>query len=101
MSAVAAALLAELSETDLDRLAEKLAPRLLERIPALALAARSASEKKAAWLNSDQAAEYLGCPRSRIHDLVQLGKLEPRRDGRRLLFRREELDAYLEARCDD
>jgi hypothetical protein len=27
---------------------------------------------------------------------VQLGKLEPRRDGRRLLFRRADLDAYLE-----
>ena len=96
MSAIVDAFLADMTDDDLDRLAEKLAPRLLERIPTLALAARSASEKRAVWLNSDQAAEHLGCPRSRIHDLVQLGKLEPRRDGRRLLFRREELDAYLE-----
>lgn len=50
------------------------------------------------WLNSDQAAEYLGCNRDRIHDLVQLGKIEKYRDGRRLLFLREDLDAYLEGR---
>jgi excisionase family DNA binding protein len=47
------------------------------------------------WLNSDEAARYLSCPRSRIHDLVQLRKLEPTRDGRRLLFRTSDLDAYL------
>jgi hypothetical protein len=28
--------------------------------------------------------------------LVQLGDLAPRRDGTRLLFRRQDLDAYLE-----
>ncbi len=93
MSAIVDAFLADMTDDDLDRLAEKLAPRI-----ALALAARHASEKEARWLNSDQAAEYLACSRGRLYDLVQLGKLEPRRDGRRLLFRREELDAYLERR---
>jgi hypothetical protein len=39
--------------------------------------------------------EVLAASPDRIHDLVQLGKLNPRRDGRRLLFRREALYAYL------
>jgi hypothetical protein len=32
-----------------------------------------------------------------LDDLVQLRKIEPCRDGRRLLFRRADLDAYLRA----
>ena len=50
------------------------------------------------WLDAKGAAEYMACPLSRVHDLVGLRKLEPRRDGRRLLFRRSDLDAYLEDR---
>lgn len=88
MSALAKALLADLTETDLDQLAELLAPRLVDRFV----------KKSAAptWLNARQAAEHMACPVSRIHDLVQLRLLTPRRDGRRLLFKREELDGYLE-----
>jgi hypothetical protein len=49
------------------------------------------------WLDSKAAAEHLCCTTARIHDLVALGKLIPRRDGRRLLFDRAELDAYIAA----
>lgn len=49
------------------------------------------------WFNVASAAAYLDCPKSRIHDLVRLGKLKPHRDGRRLLFRRANLDAILDA----
>jgi excisionase family DNA binding protein len=48
------------------------------------------------WLDTKGAADYLACRPDCIHDLVQLGKLHPRRDGRRLLFRPADLDAYLE-----
>lgn len=48
------------------------------------------------YLNVEQAAEYLACKRGRLYDLVQLGKLSPLRDGRRLLFRKSDLDACLE-----
>jgi excisionase family DNA binding protein len=48
------------------------------------------------WLNTDEAAAYIAAKPGRVHDLVQLGRLTPRRDGRRLLFRRDELDTYLE-----
>lgn len=89
MSAIVDALLAELDDAALDALAERLAPRL---------AARLASKDAPAWLNAEQAAAHLSCSRGRLYDLVQLGKLDPRRDGRRLLFRRADLDAYLEAR---
>lgn len=48
------------------------------------------------WLDTKGAAEHLCCSPARIHDLVQLNALHPRRDGRRLLFRRDDLDRYLE-----
>lgn len=50
------------------------------------------------WLNVTEAAERLRCSKDRIYDLIQLGKLQPRRDGRRVLLRRDDLDAYLEGR---
>ncbi len=87
---VAQAIIADLTDADLDQLADLLADRLAARLPAV-------RQKEGGWLSSELAAEYLACSRSRIHDLVQIGKLSPRRDGRRLLFRRSDLDAYLEA----
>lgn len=74
-------------------LVELVAQRVAEIIDERA--AQTASS--AGWLDSAGAAVYLDCSRDRIHDLVSLGKLSPRRDGRRLLFRRGDLDAYLEA----
>ena len=47
-------------------------------------------------LSTDDAARHLACSRDRLYDLVQLGKLKPRRDGRRLLFKLTDLDTYLE-----
>lgn len=48
------------------------------------------------WLNVADAAERLRCGKDRIYDLIALGKLHPRRDGRRVLLRRDDLDAYIE-----
>ncbi|HEX4838589.1 MAG TPA: helix-turn-helix domain-containing protein [Solirubrobacteraceae bacterium] len=48
------------------------------------------------WLNVAEAAELLRCSKDRIYDLIALGKLQPRRDGRRVLLRRDDLDAYVE-----
>lgn len=50
------------------------------------------------WLNVAEAAERLRCSKDRIYDLIALGKLQPRRDGRRILLHRDELDAYVEGR---
>jgi hypothetical protein len=76
----------ELSHGQLLQLAELVAPLLAEQTP-----------PPATWLDTAGAAAHLCCTPGRIHDLVQLGALQPRRDGRRLLFRRADLDAYLES----
>ena len=47
------------------------------------------------WIDVDGAAVHLACPKSRIYDLVAQRRLECRRDGRRVLFRREWLDAAI------
>ena len=89
MRALAAALLEALDNEALDELVARLAPRV-------AALNRTTDVESESWFNVVRPADYLACPRGRIYDLVQLGKLEPRRDGRRLLFRRDDLDRYLE-----
>jgi len=74
-----------------DEQVEQIARRAAEM-----LAERQESAVVSPWLDTKSAAAHLCCGTDRIHDLVQLGKLTPRRDGRRLLFRRDELDAYVE-----
>jgi excisionase family DNA binding protein len=49
------------------------------------------------WLTVDEAAAYLRCAPQRIYDLVSERKIAPARDGRRLLFRREQLDALVDS----
>jgi excisionase family DNA binding protein len=58
----------------------------------------TAAETTSPWLNVAEAAERLRCRKDRIYDLIALGKLHPRRDGRRVLLRRDDLDAYIEGR---
>ncbi len=48
------------------------------------------------WLNVTDTAERLRCRKDRIYDLIALGKLHPRRGGRRVLLHRDDLDVYLE-----
>jgi excisionase family DNA binding protein len=48
------------------------------------------------YLSAEQAAEYLACTPKRIYELVAADRLRHYRDGRRLLFRRDDLDAALE-----
>ena len=87
MSAIVRALLEDLGPDDLAELADRLAPLLADRL--------GQTQGVSPWLNAEQAAEYLATSRGRLYDLVQLGRLEPRRDGRRLLFHRADLDRYL------
>jgi excisionase family DNA binding protein len=82
----------ELTVTLTDRQLAEIAAR------AAALVVTSA-EPGSPWLNVPEAAEHLRCSKDRIYDLIQLGKLKPRRDGRRVLLRRDDLDAYLEGRA--
>lgn len=63
---------------------------------AAALVSPAAPAVPSPWLNVTDAAEYLRCSKDRIYDLIALDRLHPRRDGRRVLFHRDDLDTYLE-----
>ena len=71
-----------------DVLADRIAERVVARLP-VSSAARG-------YLDVDGAASYLACPRSRVYDLVAQRRVRHVKDGRRLLFRAEWLDAALE-----
>jgi excisionase family DNA binding protein len=79
-----------LTNEQVERLAAAVAALLAERQPAQ-------NGTASPWLSTSDAATYLRCSPDRIHDLVARRALTPRRDGRRLLFRRADLDGYLEA----
>lgn len=68
-------------------LVDDLAARVAERI--------TPQRSSEPWLNVEQAAEHLACTRRRIYDLVEREAVISYRDGRRLLFRRADLDAYV------
>lgn len=72
-----------------DALVDAIARRVVQLMPS------SAGAPVSPWLDVDQAADYLRCKPQRIYDLVAAGELRPAKDGRRSLFRREWLDAYL------
>jgi len=65
----------------------------VERIAQRVLAAGSSPSDP--WLSIEEAAEHLRAKPQRLYDLVSTGRLKPAKDGRRLLFRRSWLDAYL------
>jgi excisionase family DNA binding protein len=50
------------------------------------------------WLTTEQAADYLGCSKGQVLNLVSEGRI-PRRyqKGHKARFRRTDLDAYVEA----
>ncbi len=51
------------------------------------------------WFDSRAAADYLGVSVGQVHNLVSTGRLPRHGDkGRRLRFRRADLDAYVESR---
>lgn len=54
-------------------------------------------ERDSPWLSAAEAAAYLACPESRIRKLTMTGEIPCHHDGRRVLYRRDELDAYVRA----
>ena len=81
-----------------DGLTLTLPPELLEQLVA-AVAQRVLLAVPAAspYLSVTEAADYLRCGRQRIYDLTSSGRLPFVKDGSRVLLRRADLDAYLEA----
>ena len=49
------------------------------------------------WMTAEQAAEYIAAPVSRVRKLTMTGELPHHRDGRRVLYHRDDLDAYVRA----
>jgi excisionase family DNA binding protein len=72
------------TEAELARLADLLAERVAARVA------------RTPWLSAREAAQHLRCPVSRIRKLTMTGELPAHHDGRRALYRRDELDAYIE-----
>lgn len=77
----------ELTDELVEAVAARVAEMLAEREPTTA----------EAWIGVEQAAEHLGCPRSRVYALCSTSppRIPVERDGSRLLFRRSELDAFV------
>jgi excisionase family DNA binding protein len=55
----------------------------------------STAKADSPWLKAPEAATYLRCPLSRIRKLTATGALPSHRDGGRVLYRAEELDAFV------
>jgi hypothetical protein len=80
-----------LTDEELRRLAEALAPILAQR-----LGHQEHVPVSEGYLAPDAAARYLGVARKRIYDLTSMRVLVPDgRDGRTPLFTRATLDAYV------
>jgi excisionase family DNA binding protein len=74
-----------LDDDGVERLAAAIARRLQGRLGA----------GGTPWLNADEAAAYIGAPISRIRQLTMGGEIPVHRDGRRVLYHRDELDRWL------
>jgi excisionase family DNA binding protein len=79
---------------DLDGLAEAIAARVAYQVGARE---HQAATIDTPWLTQQQAADYLGCSASRIKTLTVADAIPHHRDGRRPLYHRDELDAYVRA----
>ncbi len=84
MSAVIDALLAELDDQPIRRLADRLRPYL-----------ETSTDQPSGLITAAEAAAVLRCKPKRLYELAQRRALPVRRDGGRLLFHRDDLDAYL------
>ena len=88
MSAIVDALLHELDDVALRRLAERLAPYL-----------EATGQAAPELLTPTEAAVLLRCARKRVYELAQRGALPVHRDGGRLLIRRTDLHAYIDRKA--
>ena len=52
---------------------------------------------KHAWIGTDQAAEYLGIGRTKLYELTRESRIPARRLGKRWMYDREELAAWMQA----
>lgn len=91
MNTLANALLAELDDDALDLLAEKLVPRIAERIRPV--------QTEDGWMNAKQAAEYLGISVASLHKLTAEREIPFEQDGPgcKVWMKRSQLDRWRES----
>jgi excisionase family DNA binding protein len=61
------------------------------------MAAEAAQTMPSPWMTAKEAAEYMRCPLSRVRKLTMTGELPHEHDGRRVLYRRDQLDEFIRA----
>jgi len=89
---LATAFLAELTDADLDALAELLAPRIQAR--------REEQQQPEPWLTTEQAAAHLGISKSQLYQTVHKRHstaIPVHKHGSRSYFKATELDAWRSA----
>jgi excisionase family DNA binding protein len=59
--------------------------------------AEFANRRSSPWMSAEEAAIYLRCPLSRIRKLTMTCELPHERDGRRVLYHRDQLDQFIRA----
>jgi excisionase family DNA binding protein len=69
--------------------AERAADLVAERI--------DAAVEPEGWVGVDVAAKDLACPKSRVYALASAGCIPHAKDGSRLLFKRSQLDTWVQA----
>lgn len=74
-----------LPDDAVQRIAEVVERRIADR----------AAEPPGPWMTVPEAAAYLRCPEGRIRKLLMANAIPAHRDGRRVLFHRDELDGYV------
>lgn len=57
---------------------------------------RAAAPATEPWITTEEAAEHIGCNRDRIYYLVAANRIPHRKEGTRLMFRRSDLDAWIQ-----
>ncbi len=80
-----------LSPEALDDLEARITQRVLDSI--------ETAGAESPYLDVTEAAAFLRGSKQRVYDLVHQGALTPCRDGKRLLFRRDHLAAYVEGKA--
>jgi excisionase family DNA binding protein len=69
---------------------------IAEIVERVAATMRATTADASPWMNINQAADYLSWPKDRIYKLTSAGAIPHRKHGNRIMFRREELDAWLD-----
>lgn len=78
-------LMLDLPDQAVERIAEIVERRVAERLADLV----------SPWMTVPQVADYMSAPTSRIYKLTSTDELPHHKEGGRLLFHRDEVDAYI------